>query len=76
MLVRVYIPADRAYSESAATLEAESGYEMETPPVARFRQHVLEGEWNKAEAALKGLGVSEEEGLLVRRSIRPFRPHG
>ena len=52
-------------SESAATLEAESGYAMESPEVSQFRQLILDGLWSKAEAALMRLGVDEEEGLWV-----------
>ncbi|RDB21395.1 WD repeat-containing protein 26 [Hypsizygus marmoreus] len=54
---------DVGYIESAATLEAESGYTMEAPEVSDFRRYVLEGSWAKAEASLLRLGVSEEEGL-------------
>jgi len=52
-------------SESAATLEAESGYAMESPEVSQFRQLILDGLWSKAEAALIRLGVEGEEGLWV-----------
>ena len=52
-------------SESAATLEAESGYAMESSEVSQFRQLILDGLWSKAEAALMRLGVDEEEGLWV-----------
>ncbi|KDR73582.1 hypothetical protein GALMADRAFT_620676 [Galerina marginata CBS 339.88] len=54
---------DVGYIESAATLEAESGYTMESPEVSQFRQYILDGMWPKAEAALARLGVQEEEGL-------------
>ncbi|KAF9558038.1 WD40 repeat-like protein [Agrocybe pediades] len=54
---------DVGYIESAATLEAESGYTMESPEVAQFRQYILDGMWAKAEAALMRLGVQEDEGL-------------
>ncbi|KAH9483891.1 WD repeat-containing protein 26-like protein [Psilocybe cubensis] len=54
---------DVGYIESAATLEAESGYTMEAPEVTQFRQYILEGMWPKAEAALMRLGVHEEDGL-------------
>ncbi|KAI0063418.1 WD40 repeat-like protein [Artomyces pyxidatus] len=54
---------DVGYVESAATLEAESGYVMETPQVAEFRQCVLEGAWTDAEAALMHLGVRDDDGL-------------
>lgn len=56
-------------SESAATLEAESGYSMESPEVSDFRQCILDGAWAQAEAALERLGVAEDEGLRVRMSI-------
>lgn len=57
--------------ESAAALEAESGYSMEAPEVSQFRQYILDGLWPKAEAALVRLGVQEDEGLWVRRPTRP-----
>lgn len=55
----------RVSSQSAATLEMESGYSMEAPEVSDFRQYVLEGSWAKAEAALLRLGVVDQEGLWV-----------
>ncbi|EPQ57967.1 WD40 repeat-like protein [Gloeophyllum trabeum ATCC 11539] len=54
---------DVGYIESAATLEAESGYAMETPEVSDFRQCILEAAWEEAERALVRLGVTEEDGL-------------
>ncbi|KAI0332631.1 WD40 repeat-like protein [Cubamyces sp. BRFM 1775] len=54
---------DVGYMESAATLEAESGYIMETPEVAEFRRCILDASWDSAEAALARLGVTEGEGL-------------
>ena len=54
-----------ARSESAATLEAESGYVMENSSVAEFRQCILEGAWKEAEAALPRLGVTHDDGLWV-----------
>lgn len=60
-------------SESAATLEAESGYVMEEAEVADFRQCILDGLWAKAEAALIRLGVSEDDGLWVRLALTNSR---
>lgn len=54
---------DIGYIESAATLEAESGYVMETSRVAEFRRCILEGSWNEAESALEHLSVAEDDGL-------------
>ena len=52
-------------SESAATLETESGYVMETSRVAEFRRCILDGTWREAEEALEHLGVAEDDGLWV-----------
>jgi len=60
-------------SESAATLEAESGYAMESPAVSEFRQYILDGLWSKAEMALERLGVQEDEGLWVCRAVWEIR---
>ncbi|PFH54156.1 hypothetical protein AMATHDRAFT_135352 [Amanita thiersii Skay4041] len=60
---------DVGYIESAATLEAESGYSMETQEVSQFRQHILNGHWAKAEAALTRLGVHEEDKLLEAKFL-------
>ncbi|CAK5265107.1 unnamed protein product [Mycena citricolor] len=46
---------DVGYVESAATLEAESGYAMESPEIADFRRSILEGHWAEAEAVLQTL---------------------
>ncbi|KAI9458264.1 WD40 repeat-like protein [Russula earlei] len=54
---------DIGYIESAATLEAESGYVMETSRVAEFRRCILDGTWSEAEGALGHLGVGEDDGL-------------
>ncbi|KAH9848901.1 WD40 repeat-like protein [Lenzites betulinus] len=60
---------DVGYMESAATLEEESGYIMETPEVAEFRRCILHASWDSAEAALMRLGVSEGEGLWEARFL-------
>ena len=53
------------FRESATTLEAESGYIMETPEVAEFRRCILNASWDSAEAALMRLSVTENDGLWV-----------
>ncbi|KAG8992009.1 hypothetical protein FRB90_001136, partial [Tulasnella sp. 427] len=47
--------------ETASTLEAESGYSLETPLVTEFRQAVLEGDWTKVSDMLPSLGVGARE---------------
>ncbi|KAF9265565.1 WD40 repeat-like protein [Marasmius fiardii PR-910] len=54
---------DVGYMESAATLEAESGYVMEEPQVRDFRDYVLQGNWGKAEATLMRMGMVDEQEL-------------
>ncbi|KAJ3502077.1 hypothetical protein NLJ89_g9048 [Agrocybe chaxingu] len=54
---------DVGYIESAATLEAESGYTMESPEVSQFRQYILDGMWSKAEIALERLMSEEDEAI-------------
>jgi hypothetical protein len=58
------------FRESAATLEAESGYSLEAPEVSEFRQHILRGAWADAELLLVELGVTDTEALLVCISYR------
>ncbi|KAJ6502265.1 WD40 repeat-like protein [Mycena sanguinolenta] len=60
---------DVGYIESAATLEAESGYAMETPEVTDFRRYILEARWSMAEDALQRLGVHDREGLWDARFL-------
>ena len=57
---------DRRSRQSASTLEAESGYTMESPEVAEFRRYVMGASWEQAEAALIRLGVTDEDNLMVR----------
>lgn len=43
---------DLGYPGAAATLSRESGYELESPAVAAFRNAILEGHWAEAEQIL------------------------
>lgn len=52
-------------SESAATLEAESGYSMEEPDVKRFKEYILSGMWSNAQDVLSRLGIVDEDHLWV-----------
>ncbi|KAI0032289.1 WD40 repeat-like protein [Vararia minispora EC-137] len=60
---------DVGYTQSATTLEEESGYAMETPPVAHFRRKVLEGAWQEAVDALADLGLAEDSGLTEAKCL-------
>jgi len=54
--------ADLGYQESAKMLSRESGFELEGPTVAAFRQAVLLGDWAEAEALLFGSGSQDVDG--------------
>lgn len=60
---------DVGYHESAAALEAESGYAVEAPEVASFRRAVLDGAWDEAEAALGHLGLANTDDLRATRFL-------
>lgn len=51
--------------ETAATLEAESGFSYETSHVRVFRRLVLSGDWNAVEKALETLEVRDGDNLRV-----------
>ncbi|KAI9852000.1 MAG: hypothetical protein M1838_002123 [Thelocarpon superellum] len=52
---------DLGYSNAAATLGRESGFELESATVAAFRNAVLHGEWGEAEGLLFGPESTDEE---------------
>lgn len=61
---------DLGYNGAAAALSQESGYKLESPAVAAFRNAVLQGEWAEAEDLLydgstEGGGASTNGGGLV-----------
>ncbi|EKD13335.1 WD domain-containing protein [Drepanopeziza brunnea f. sp. 'multigermtubi' MB_m1] len=55
---------DLGYNSAASSLSQESGYDLESPTVAKFRNAVLEGAWSQAENLLCG-GVLEEGGVSI-----------
>ena len=54
------------YRHAADTLEAESGFQLESNLVSSFRHSILEGRWDEAEEALEDLGVRDEDEVKVR----------
>ncbi|KAH7926652.1 WD40 repeat-like protein [Leucogyrophana mollusca] len=60
---------DVGYIESAATLEAESGYSLESPDVSSFRNYIMDASWASAEALLIQLGVADEESLWAAKFL-------
>ncbi|KZV92176.1 WD40 repeat-like protein [Exidia glandulosa HHB12029] len=69
--VRLMIQAlrDTGYPESAASLEAESGYALEAPHVAAFRRAVLDGAWDDAVGTLEHIGLADAEDLRATRFL-------
>lgn len=63
---------DLGYHSAANRLSQESGYEVESPEAAAFRNAILQGLWPEAEALLFGL-VGEADGGGV--SISNGRSH-
>ncbi|RKF56573.1 WD repeat-containing protein 26 [Golovinomyces cichoracearum] len=61
--------AELGYEKSALLLSQESGFELESPTVAEFRNAVMHGEWSHAEELLFGgspdqsaLGLNLQDG--------------
>ncbi|KAF9514475.1 hypothetical protein BS47DRAFT_1295012 [Hydnum rufescens UP504] len=54
---------DVGYLQTAAVLEAESGYVFESDMVAQFRQSVLQGQWDAVEQVLEDMGVHGDDQL-------------
>jgi len=65
-VTRILIQAltDLGYNGAASSLSQESGYDLESPAVAAFRNAVLQGEWTEAEELLFG-GSTEEGGVSI-----------
>lgn len=63
--IRVVVQSlrDIGYAESAATLEAESGYVTESSEVAEFRRNIIDGLWDDAKAILSHLSAALGENL-------------
>ncbi|POS83568.1 hypothetical protein EPUL_003261 [Erysiphe pulchra] len=59
--------SDLGFSKSALVLSEESGFELESPAVAEFRNAVIQGDWAHAEELLFG-GPSDQsgQGLALR----------
>ncbi|KAL7414801.1 hypothetical protein BDY24DRAFT_18376 [Mrakia frigida] len=58
--VRIAIQAlrDCGYSESALTLEEESGYILEVAPIGEFKAAILGGRWDEALGLMEATGLS------------------
>ncbi|KAL2059876.1 hypothetical protein VTL71DRAFT_10031 [Oculimacula yallundae] len=55
---------DLGYNTAASSLSKESGFDLESPTVAKFRNAVLAGEWPQAESLLFG-GSLEDGGVSI-----------
>lgn len=61
-VTRILIQAlsDMGYHSAAQSVSQESGFELESPMVAAFRNAILEGNWEEAERLLSGASVASE----------------
>ncbi|KAI0381849.1 WD domain-containing protein [Hypomontagnella monticulosa] len=59
-VTRILIQAlsDMGYHAAAQSVSQESGFELESPMVAAFRNAILEGNWTEAEQLLSGATIS------------------
>ncbi|RHZ47855.1 hypothetical protein Glove_566g10 [Diversispora epigaea] len=66
-LVRLMVQAmqDMGYHKSAALLESESGYPLESPAVAKFREGVLKGDWDLVESLFPTLELDQSQDSVV-----------
>ncbi|RKF55099.1 WD repeat-containing protein 26 [Erysiphe neolycopersici] len=62
--------SDLGYGKSALVLSEESGFELESPAVAEFRNAVIQGDWAHAEQFLFG-GPTDQpgQGLALRDGV-------
>ncbi|KAF9318920.1 hypothetical protein BG003_010336 [Podila horticola] len=51
------------YHQAAQTLETESGYQLESPAVSRFRECVLSGNWTEVEQLITQLNLDVNHGV-------------
>lgn len=53
---------DLGYNSAANRLSQESGYEVESPTVAAFRNAIIQGQWSEAESLLFGVDTEADGG--------------
>ena len=66
-VTRILIQAlvDLGYGKTAAELEGESDYTLESPYVANFRHAVLKGDWGSSERLLDEMDISQDADINV-----------
>ncbi|KAF2140338.1 glycoside hydrolase family 1 protein [Aplosporella prunicola CBS 121167] len=65
--------ADLGYNTAAEALSQESGYDLEGPTVAAFRDAVLQGDWAKAESLLFGTAYEDGGGVGIGDGAYGYR---
>ncbi|CAG8755986.1 3685_t:CDS:2, partial [Dentiscutata heterogama] len=70
-LVRLMVQAmqDMGYSKSASQLEKESGFLLESSAVAKFRDGVLNGDWDLVESLFPTLELDQNQDIVIVRFL-------
>ncbi|KAI7824683.1 WD40-repeat-containing domain protein [Gamsiella multidivaricata] len=71
-LVRLMVQSLQSlgYKKSAQELEAESGFQLESPTVTRFRECVFKGNWGELEQLIEKLDLDPAHAVSVKFLIR------
>ncbi|KAF9202396.1 hypothetical protein BGZ49_007430 [Haplosporangium sp. Z 27] len=71
-LVRLMVQSLQSlgYKKSAQELETESGFQLESPAVTRFRESVLNGNWEELEQLTEKLDLDASHEISVKFLIR------
>ncbi|KAG0264421.1 hypothetical protein BG011_006897 [Mortierella polycephala] len=71
-LVRLMVQSLQSlgYKHSALELETESGFQLESPAVTRFRECVLKGQWDEVEKLTGDLDLDPAHEISVKFLIR------
>ncbi|KAF9354010.1 hypothetical protein BGX26_008228 [Mortierella sp. AD094] len=71
-LVRLMVQSlhSLGYKKSAQELEIESGFQLESPSVTRFRESVLRGNWDELEQLTEKLDLDAAHEVSVKFLIR------
>jgi hypothetical protein len=65
----------QCFRNAAQELETESGYQLESPSVTRFRESVLKGNWDELEQLTEKLDLDEAHEVSVGHTNDQYLPY-